>query len=448
MPHHKNLAIHPASFRSSHLSIPPSPFSPRSPLTPVPRPKKHGHATGINTTAISTQPPAPNSPLQWVWTCHACTRAYPLGATRRCLDDGHHFCAGTTTAKSWRKDGSRKQVRRRRACSSEFDYLGWKDWGRWRRSQPARRSVGRPIQPLILDTGDEKEKNCWRNCDFPSQCRWGKQAGIHTPTPTRVEFPASAPSSETWACSAPMTDMPTLADCFAAEDNASNAEHRTGTGTDADADADAGALGRLLRISFKQRKRSGLTPSSPVCISTADEAVDIEMCAIDTTAPIPEPHGSCIDPSLLVLPDPAYTSTSTSTSTYTSTSTSTYTYTSTPTPTYTYTYTYTCTPSPTNTSLAPSTRSTAPPSPSPTAAKPSTTIQRSRARFSSGRTASPRQTVFPPVADWQRRAKDCGAGAPVRVVTREPRFESEVVVDEGSALERVGRWTERVVNVG
>lgn len=25
------------------------------------------------------------------------------------------------------------------------------------------------------------KKDCWRNCDYPSECRWGRRAGIHSP---------------------------------------------------------------------------------------------------------------------------------------------------------------------------------------------------------------------------------------------------------------------------
>jgi hypothetical protein len=31
------------------------------------------------------------------------------------------------------------------------------------------------------------EKDCWNKCDYPSECRWGKKIGIHTPV--QQEFP-------------------------------------------------------------------------------------------------------------------------------------------------------------------------------------------------------------------------------------------------------------------
>lgn len=135
----QRLAIHPAPFKSSHLAIPSSPFSPLSPLTPATKPGTGTTSTSIVTTDLSIRSvpdtrSVPATPLQWLWTCHACHSAYPLGATRRCLDDGHHFCAGTTIVKRWRHDGPKRRVKRHKACASEFDYRGWKGRGRWKRA--------------------------------------------------------------------------------------------------------------------------------------------------------------------------------------------------------------------------------------------------------------------------------------------------------------------------
>jgi hypothetical protein len=30
------------------------------------------------------------------------------------------------------------------------------------------------------------KKNCWGNCDYPSECRWGKQYGVQTPVTTTI----------------------------------------------------------------------------------------------------------------------------------------------------------------------------------------------------------------------------------------------------------------------
>ncbi|KAF2200782.1 hypothetical protein GQ43DRAFT_488634 [Delitschia confertaspora ATCC 74209] len=237
-----SLQIHSIPFKPSHLSIPPSPFSPLSPLTltiSVPRPQYQTQqeprclSAPLSFSFISnsiTLTPPPPSPLQWVWRCHQCHRTYALGVTRRCLEDGHYFCAGTTTVKNWRKAISPKRVRsRHRACASGFDYARWKVWGRWRRSlrgdigsgfidgdggsespwtaSPAsvsssdgerealreRKSKGE-MAPLrmnpLVSTQKTKTKTCWHSCDYPSECRWGRQFGVHTPlTPEQPPLP-------------------------------------------------------------------------------------------------------------------------------------------------------------------------------------------------------------------------------------------------------------------
>ncbi|KAF2134422.1 hypothetical protein P153DRAFT_250341, partial [Dothidotthia symphoricarpi CBS 119687] len=174
----RSLHISPTPFKSSFLAIPPSPFSPRIPLTPPPLAQKH---TRYLSSEVRVPPSseAPSSPLAWVWTCHQCHRSYHLGVTRRCLDDGHHFCAGTTTVKQWRKPVGVRRHKRHRACTSEFDYQGWKTWSRWRGSGQ-KRSVNK--------------QDCWNMCSYPSECRWGKKFGIHTPVATEfptVEFDAT-----------------------------------------------------------------------------------------------------------------------------------------------------------------------------------------------------------------------------------------------------------------
>ena len=190
----QRLAIHPAPFKPSYLSIPPSPFSPLSPLIPAARPETRAAITPPLTTELNTQS-VPAAPLQWVWTCHACRSAYPLSTTRHCLDEGHYFCAGTTVVKKWRHDGPKRRVKRHKACASEFDYLGWKSWGRWKRaaltSKPSART--KRVDDRDNSDGSARKKDCWTQCDYPSQCRWGKRVGIHTPspTPTRTTFQMS-----------------------------------------------------------------------------------------------------------------------------------------------------------------------------------------------------------------------------------------------------------------
>ncbi|KAF2028711.1 hypothetical protein EK21DRAFT_101604 [Setomelanomma holmii] len=173
------LHITPTSFRPTLLSIPPSPFSPRTPLTPKPQPSRqsnHYHNTYSNLPTPASS--APNSPLPWTWQCHQCHRSYLLSATRRCLEDGHTYCSGSTTVRAWREGRGRRRTKRGRACASEFDFAGWKELGRWKRS-----GIGKGISSREVGggTGKKKNKNCWTTCDYPSECIWERRHGVHNP---------------------------------------------------------------------------------------------------------------------------------------------------------------------------------------------------------------------------------------------------------------------------
>lgn len=236
----------------SPLSHPVSPFSPLSPLLPTSRNlfnQPHAPAP-ISSPPKSDITPTPNSPLPWLWTCHSCHTSYPLGATRRCLDDGHTFCAGVSSVKRRGRNGVRKERRRRsRACGSEFDYTGWKAWSRWRKARDSSGN-GASGEPTSLnremevdtamhrddqvlpqhchheeseehsssqtrsvdkETEERKKKDCWEACTYPSHCRWGKAVGIHTPSPSTATFSFNSfpntPDTQ-------MPDMPTLDECF------------------------------------------------------------------------------------------------------------------------------------------------------------------------------------------------------------------------------------------
>ena len=60
-------------------------------------------------------------------------------------------------------------LKRHAACASEFDYEGWLGWGQWRR--------GGERAP------DAQDKHCWRRCDYPSECRWGRVAAESSERP-------------------------------------------------------------------------------------------------------------------------------------------------------------------------------------------------------------------------------------------------------------------------
>ncbi|KAH7064614.1 hypothetical protein B0J12DRAFT_693048 [Macrophomina phaseolina] len=232
----KPLTVTPAPFKPSNLSIPPSPFSPRLPLTPPTSPTRRSSAASNNKRELpspSTPPPSPA--LKWVWQCHICHRTYPLGATSRCLDDGHYFCSGATTVKTWRARANlKKKVKKHRACASEFDYSGWKAFGQWRRSEEAIRSAtfgdatdlsdaaeGQFYHPPVSLMRTQKattHRDCWNLCDFPSECRWGSQYGVQAsttmpllPLPAEEATPPSYPKepenqSQEAAAGAPKPD--------------------------------------------------------------------------------------------------------------------------------------------------------------------------------------------------------------------------------------------------
>src|SRR5215469_14057197 len=160
-----SLKIAPVHHQPSLLSLPVSPFSPLSPIQP-PKPQQK-HTTPHHHLSASTPPPP--TPLRWLWQCHVCRQKYPLGATRRCLEDGHLFCAGVTIARK-RGSGSenvRAVVKRHVPCASEFDYQGWLGWGHWRAEQSERCEKG-------------GKRDCWRCCNYPSNCRWGPHIGNMT----------------------------------------------------------------------------------------------------------------------------------------------------------------------------------------------------------------------------------------------------------------------------
>ena len=137
----------PTSSFSSSLS----PFDPAKLFTSQSAPLKLTTALPMKKTA----PPPPSDPLAWVWQCHLCRSRWPLGVTRRCLIDGHFYCSGDAQPNVKRK-------KRGQSCSSEFDYVGWKDWGTWRRR--ALKTMSNPRMP----TGCER-------CEYPSQCRYGAE---------------------------------------------------------------------------------------------------------------------------------------------------------------------------------------------------------------------------------------------------------------------------------
>lgn len=122
------------------------------------------------------------------------------------------------------KRNGNKKIVRHKACASEFDYQGWKGWGEWRRSVAEQLEAAEALTAALADytpqplftpvpptegqwlkgtwakkasihssTTNHWHKDCWNSCDYPSECRWGKQYGVQAPTKPTVTVPSSPP---------------------------------------------------------------------------------------------------------------------------------------------------------------------------------------------------------------------------------------------------------------
>lgn len=144
-----------APLQPSNLRFQSGPLSPASPLIPQcltnqSPPRKYTDAESSDTPTSDSAPPRP---ISWIWFCHLCRFSYPLGVTRRCLNDGHVVCVGKTITKSGK-------IKRHQTCHTEFDFVGWDVWGPWRRNKHRN-------PPVSVYKGN----NCSTQCDFPNQCR-------------------------------------------------------------------------------------------------------------------------------------------------------------------------------------------------------------------------------------------------------------------------------------
>ncbi|KAK0625844.1 hypothetical protein B0T14DRAFT_385471, partial [Immersiella caudata] len=140
-----------------------------------------------------------STPHPWLWRCHSCRTTYRLGCTRRCLECSHTFCTGPVPPSN--KSDSRSRSKHRGPCQAEFDYNAWSAWG----SYPGPRENGKMLknnetfatylftlpspyssaqgwtklpQSVVDSVNKSKEKmymrrehDCWKHCDFPSECR-------------------------------------------------------------------------------------------------------------------------------------------------------------------------------------------------------------------------------------------------------------------------------------
>ena len=134
-----------------------SPFDPLRRFSFTPHPISPSKLSFVSTPRRPKLPPTPKTPLAWVWQCHLCHSRWNLGATRRCLLDGHFYCSGEDSQPNLKKK------RKAQSCSSEFDYVRWQDWIEWKKK----------IQRITRN--DDILEGC-QACEFPSQCRYVKAA--------------------------------------------------------------------------------------------------------------------------------------------------------------------------------------------------------------------------------------------------------------------------------
>ncbi|MCJ1430240.1 hypothetical protein MMC29_008157 [Sticta canariensis] len=187
-------------FQPSKLRIRTGPSSPVSPLSPLPSTAGSPIRSPISTSTSdcpSLPPQAPPSPVPWVWYCHICHKRYPLGATRRCLHDGHKACFSP-----FEKPNKRPaKLKQRQPCTTEFDYRGWRAWNEWRRRDFPRRQTKHK----------QRTRDCCHKCDYPSQCAKSDHSFPCTPVieplfnhnsqptaaspPPVVDYPKSPPAS-------------------------------------------------------------------------------------------------------------------------------------------------------------------------------------------------------------------------------------------------------------
>ncbi|TGJ88450.1 hypothetical protein E0Z10_g266 [Xylaria hypoxylon] len=165
-----SLSSSSSSLPPSSKMAPPAPASKAS-LTPVSPPARL-HLRNILPSSPEEPPMMPlppRTPRAWVWQCHKCLNVYRLGCTRRCLDCSHTYCVSNTSGSNSSPRG-KKRRRNTGLCGAEFDYVGWEQWGSWRRNVLGHEAVGRCETKARDRAFLKKSHDCWIDCDSPSEC--------------------------------------------------------------------------------------------------------------------------------------------------------------------------------------------------------------------------------------------------------------------------------------
>lgn len=219
--------------------------------------------------------------------------------------------------RSYRK-GRKSVVKRHAPCASEFDYQGWRSWGEWRRGEERRfeRSLRRAMFDYDGDASMSSSwsssgsgssastpksggsgsggKNCWGDCNYPSECRWG--AHISSSSPHVSPQVSLVEPKETVEASASQESEPaTTFDRILAELEGfteTNKETKRGSETKV---LKEDFWSSMLASAYKRNSKG----KSPLQLSTVIEddesdgsdvsSEDVEMTDVDVDASVPKP---------------------------------------------------------------------------------------------------------------------------------------------------------------
>ncbi|KAI9647237.1 hypothetical protein NHQ30_003620 [Ciborinia camelliae] len=83
----------------------------------------------------------------------------------------------------------KKRRRQPRGCRAEFDYTGWEHYNNWRREISLRKSESHSLHNPHFIPPLKIGKDCYRDCDFPSECQTLHIRSAVTPSTRRKSEP-------------------------------------------------------------------------------------------------------------------------------------------------------------------------------------------------------------------------------------------------------------------
>lgn len=194
-----------------HYFCSPPPPPPPTPPSPVPSPEGLPAESSEGPLRTTTRSPTSSSSSSSSSSFSSRTTTPPLPLAQRSA----YVPCGAGAVKAAQKELAKRQERRageggpkkrckkiqRDSCVSSFDYLGWVQWNAWRRGElslgarrgraeivPAGdaglRSANASASAMAAGPGEELgfaeervRKDCFRDCDFPSECAWRRSSG-------------------------------------------------------------------------------------------------------------------------------------------------------------------------------------------------------------------------------------------------------------------------------